>query len=319
MSIGSGINYELEYVNCNLCGGNNTRLYAKASYIDCLNRRPGLKSDNDPLIKDKELANYQFNMVKCNNCEMVYVNPRLVSKNLTELYKEEYFSHYVDTTSEAHIKRQKTFKTEIAELEYITKKLGLGQKILDVGCGGGFFLDSLDNSWEKHGTEKNQVAVDHGRETFGINILKGSLREADYPCEMFDIVKMRGSIEHLPDPMSELREVYRIMRTGGVITVNTPNIGSICGRIYKEKFRMVCPVHHIYYFSRKTLSQMLRKVGYRIYKVSYHYFDTPYANWMDILRILYDVVSLGIVRKHNVVSPSFYGNIVDIYAVKEKS
>ena len=318
ISTGSVMNYDLKNINCNLCGEHNTRLYAKVSYADCLNRRPELKSDNDPIIKDEELANYQFSIVKCKNCEMVYVDPRLASKDLAELYKEEYFSHYIDTTSEAHKRRQETFKAEIAELEYITEKLGLGRRILDVGCGWVVFLDSLNNSWEKHGTEINQIAVNHGREKFGINILKGSLREIDYPDEMFDVVKMRASIEHLPDPISELREVSRIMRAGALVAINTPNIDSICGRIYKEKFRMVCPVRHIYYFSTKTLSQMLRKVGFRICKVSYHYFDTPYASWLDTLRILYDVVSLRVARKRYTVSPPFYGNIMDVYAVKDK-
>jgi hypothetical protein len=39
---------------------------------------------------------------------------------------------------------------------------------------------------------------------------------------------------------------------------------------------------------------------------------------MDTLRILYDVVSLRVVRKRYTVSPSFYGNIIDVYAVKDK-
>lgn len=310
------MNFDLEYVNCNLCGESNTRLYATASYTDYLNRRPELKNDDDPILKNEALANYKFSLVKCKNCGLVYVNPRLTDKSLAELYQREYFSYYVDTKSEEHMKRQETFKTEIAELERLTEKLRVGRKILDVGCGGGFFLASLNSLWEKYGVEINPAAVRYGRDTSRIDILKGDLRKINFPNETFDVIKMRGTIEHLFDPMSELREIYRILRKGGLIAINTPNIGSICGRIYREKFRMVCPTHHIYYFSTKTLSLMLEKVGFKVRKVSYHYFDTPYASWRDSLKILRDIVSFRIFRKPYTVSPSFYGNVVDIYAVK---
>lgn len=140
-----------------------------------------------------------------------------------------------------------------------------------------------------------------------------------FPDQHFDVVKIRGVIEHLPDPLGDLYEVYRILRAGGIIAVNTPNIGSICATIYKEKFRMVSPTRHVYYSSTKTLSTMLKKVGFNVTKVSYHYFDTPYASWRDPFRILSDLASLRILRKSDTVSPPFYGNIVDMYAFKETS
>lgn len=311
------MNFDLEYVSCNLCGKSDTRLYGTVTYMDYLNRRPELKSTDDSILKNEELANYKFSLVKCKNCGLIFVNPRLTEKSLANLYQKEYFSYYADTSSEAHKKRQETFKTEITDLEMLAEKLKLGKKILDIGCGGGFFLASLNDSWEKHGNEVNPAAVKYGEETFGFNIVQGHLREANFPDETFNVVKIRGAIEHLLDPTSELREIHRILRKGGLIAVNTPNIGSICGRIYKEKFRMVCPTYHIYYFSTKTLSLMLEKVGFKVSKVIYHYFDTPYVSWRDPLKILFDVVSFRVFRDPNTICPPFYGNIVDIYATKD--
>ena len=306
------MNFDLENVSCNYCGKSDTELYAMVSYIDEMNRRPELLKKNDPILLNAGIANHKFSLVKCKNCGLIYVNPRLTRKNLAKLYETEYFSYYVDTNSKAHKKREETFKIEIAELERLTE----GRKILDVGCGGGFFLASLDNSWQKYGTEINPAAVEYGKK-LGLNIHKGNLKEANFPQGIFDVVKLRGVIEHLPDPISELYEIYRILRKGGLIAVNTPNIDSICGMIYKEKFRMICPVRHIYYFSTKTLSLMLKKVGFRVLKVSYHYFDTPYASWKDSMKILCDVASFRIFKRPHTVSPPFYGNIVDIYAIKE--
>ncbi len=156
----------LECVNCSLCGKSDTKLFATTSYRDYLNRRPELKKSDDQICENRELANYKFRLVKCKNCGLVYVNPRLLNKSLAKLYHKEYFSQYINTISEAHKKRTKTFKIEIAELEKLTRTLKIGMKIPDIGCGGGFFLAELDISWKKYGVEINPSAVKYGRTTF---------------------------------------------------------------------------------------------------------------------------------------------------------
>lgn len=317
------MNFEVESVNCNLCGKSDTGLWARVSYADYLNRRPELKRDDDPILQNEDLANYKFSIVKCRSCGLVYVNPRLTQSDLAKLYHEDYFSYYADVESEAHRKRQATFKCEIKDLEEVASKSkaldigNIGRKILDVGAGGGWFLASLNNSWAKWGTDVNPAAVKFGEKNLGLNMRQGTLKQLCFSDESFSVVKLRGSIEHLPDPIGELYEVYRILSKGGIIAVNTPNITSICARMYREKFRMICPTHHIYYFSTKTLSLMLKKVGFKVVKVSYHYFDTPYASWSDPVKIIADIAMLRILRKSDTVSPPFWGNIVDVYAQKE--
>jgi SAM-dependent methyltransferase len=310
------MDFNFERVNCNLCESSGAKFYASVSYMDYLKRRPELKSYNDPILKNRKLANYKFNMVKCKKCGLIYINPRLTISTLSELYREEYFSQYDNVKSEASRKRALTFQSEITELEHIVDRYNVHRYILDVGCGGGFFLAQLDGRWKKLGIEINPSAVNYGRKRFGIKILEGNLDDAHFPDNHFGVIKMRGVVEHLPDPISKLREIYRILDKGGLIGINTPNIGSFCGRIYKEKFRMVCPIHHIYYFSTNTLSDMLEKVGFRILKISYHYFDTPYYNWSHLPKVLYDIFSFNIFRNKYAVSPPFYGNAVDIYATK---
>ena len=109
------IDFELESINCNLCGESDTNLYAQVSYIDYLNRRPELRNDNDPILRNENLASNKFNMVKCRHCGLIYINPRPSEKSSAQLYGKDYFYFYADTESDAHIKRQATFVPEIKE------------------------------------------------------------------------------------------------------------------------------------------------------------------------------------------------------------
>lgn len=310
------MNFNLEQVNCNICGIDNTTFFARVSYNEYLNRRFELKNKENS-IKDENLANYKFSLVRCKSCGLIYINPRLSAKDLSQLYGDNYFLNYSDTNLSAHKMRQKTFRGEIIELERLVKKAGINRKILDVGCSGGFFLAGLDDSWDKYGVEINPHAVKYAKEYFHLNVAEGKLSEMNFPASSFDVIKMRGVIEHLSDPAGELRESYKLLSKGGIVGINTMNMDSICARIYKEKFRLVSPTQHIYYFSTKTLAHMLEKIGFKIIRIFYHYFDTPYASFKDPLKILSDIISLRIFRDPNTVSPPFYGNVVDMYAVKK--
>lgn len=277
------INSLMEKINCNLCKSNDYMLWAK-----------------------KE----GFNIVKCNRCNLIYVNPRLNAEGLRQVYGQDYFK--LRTNKEDSLKREQMYLIEIKDLERIKKK----GKILDVGCGGGFFLNSLGDSWEKYGVEINDISAKFGRQNFGLNIKTDKLTDAKFESDYFDVVNIRGVIEHLPDPMAALKETYRILKKGGIVAINTPNIDSLCGKLYREKSRLVAPKYHIYYFSTRTISRMLAEAGFSIIKKSYFYFCTPYATWKDPFKILIDSVILLFNRNAKISSPAFFGNVINIYAKK---
>ena len=272
-----------EMINCNLCKSDDYTLWA---------------------VKDG------FNIVKCNRCNLIYVNPRLNAEKLKKAYDQDYFE--MRTNKNNSLKRQQMYSIEIKDLEKIKK----GGRILDVGCGGGFFLNSLSDFWEKYGVEISDTSAEFGRGNLGLNIKTGELTDAKFESDYFDVVNIRGVIEHLPDPMGDLRESYRILKKGGIVAINTPNIASLCAKIYKNKFRLIDPKRHIYYFSTRTISKILEEVGFCIIKKSYFYLGTPYAIWKDPFKILIDSIVFLFNRNANVTSPAFFGNVVNIYAEK---
>ena len=85
---------------------------------------------------------------------------------------------------------------------------------------------------------------------------------------MFDAITMWDVIEHVPDPLGELQEVRRILRDGGLVSIITPDVDSWVARWLGnrwEEFRRVR--EHIYFFSRRTMTETLRKAGFEVLRI----------------------------------------------------
>ena len=62
-----------------------------------------------------------------------------------------------------------------------------------------------------------------------------------------------------------LKNIHRILKPGGVFAVTTPNIGSLPAKILGKRWEEIRRVReHIYFFSDKTLTKMLRSTGFEI-------------------------------------------------------
>jgi len=99
-------------------------------------------------------------------------------------------------------------------------------RLLDVGCGVGFFVKvARDVGWDAHGSEISPIAVRIGREQLGLAQLHvGRIQDAGFAQSSFDVITLWDVIEHIPDPVSLLIELRRLLRVGGLLFVQTPNI-----------------------------------------------------------------------------------------------
>ncbi len=272
-----------------------------------------------------------FNAVRCCDCGLVYINPRYSHEELHKLYGEEYFKKFSTQRKVDYMKdrqfRAGDFKTRLKSISGF-KKCG---KVLDVGCAAGFFLEvARDNGWDTCGVELSDYAASFARDTLKLDVKSGELEDAKFNSNSFDVVTLFDVIEHVRDPKRLLKEVNRVLKYDGLIVVTTPNIGSICARVFKDRFHLLDPLH-LFYFSPKTISAILAKEGFRVIKLEYPYFNTPYFSIRELKKLARSFVHLKLF--HPVLSYfrrskpedylairsySFYGNMMSVYAVKER-
>lgn len=242
-----------EFVKCNLCGEQTaTIVYAHVARIDT--------SDTQ--------------VVQCNHCGLVYLNPRLkrLADNFTmdEGYLRQFYLPYyqkiglLTATGMLEAENNHGF-----HLGYLTKLEGyrMTNRLLDVGCAIGLFLAAAkSDGWECFGVDPSGPLSAYGRQQLGVNVQHGELKAMAFPKHYFDVVTLWNVTEHLLDPTSVLQEIFRIVRPGGLVIVQVPNWNDIARDFLGTKWDMFV-TDHFYYFTPATLRKLLTGVGFRIKQV----------------------------------------------------
>ena len=135
-------------------------------------------------------------------------------------------------------------------------------RLLDVGCGAGAFMQAARRAgWEAAGVEVSATAAEHNRAE-GFEVFNGELEEARYTEGRFDVVVLSEVLEHVAEPRAMLREVLRVMRSGGLLWATTPNGRGFSARALGLKWSVVSPPEHLHLFSRGAVESLLTEVGF---------------------------------------------------------
>jgi len=137
-------------------------------------------------------------------------------------------------------------------------------RILDFGCGWGFFLSiASECGWQPYGLEPLPGHATYARTEFGATVVTDTLRDSTFPANYFSVATAFQVFEHLPNPAADLRRLHIMLEPGGVILVEVPNIDTWSVRLFGERHRHFVP-DHINFFSKETLSRLLEKSGFRV-------------------------------------------------------
>ena len=210
-----------------------------------------------------------FTIVRCESCDLVYTNPRLKKEVLPQVYDEKYFKsddslvHGYEDYALDQPAIQRTFQKRWELMSrFIQKKKG---RILDVGCAYGFLLDLVrKEGWGTKGLDASSHAVQFAQQKLKLDVEKSDLTSFSFPPNSFDVVVMWDVIEHVPNPIQTLQSTYDVLKPGGILSLITPDQGSLSARLMKQKWvEYQKPDEHLYFFSKKTMDDLFRKTGFK--------------------------------------------------------
>jgi len=136
-------------------------------------------------------------------------------------------------------------------------------RILDIGCGDGYFLEEAKKmGWEVYGTEYTDTAIEVCSKK-GIQMHQGKLNPDYYDSNYFDVITSFEVLEHINNPSEEVKNIYSVLRTGGLVYLTTPNFNAIERFILKDEYSVICYPEHLSYYTPKTLNYLFQTNGFQ--------------------------------------------------------
>jgi ubiquinone/menaquinone biosynthesis C-methylase UbiE len=173
---------------------------------------------------------------------------------------------YLDTDDESmhcvdefHRVHKDNHITEMYEAILTLVPEGKDEKVLDVGCAGGYYSTRLkDKGKIVTGVSINQKDIDHLK-TLGVNGIVSDMHELQVPSESINGIFCSHTLEHSPAPHPALTEFYRVLTKGGWLLIVMPE-GA--GRVISGWRRSIDFGHHYFFPTAEVLMDMLYKVGF---------------------------------------------------------
>ena len=253
----------LETVNCPICDRQDYQVLRKANYSENITRQKLLeiyKSSSDTELIDQ--------IVKCLECGLVYLNPRVQSDIILESYSEAIDPKF---TSQNPL-RIRTFRKFLDHWIKRTKITpSVKKKILDLGCAAGSFPKvAEDMGFSVVGVEPSKYLCEFGQREYGLDLRQGTLHDQNFSEGEFNIVSMFDVIEHLDQPGYVLDEIKRILHSDGQLIVNYPEYDSWPRKLMGAKWPFFLNVH-LFYFTPKSIKQILEKHGFLVLRLEPYY------------------------------------------------
>lgn len=206
-----------------------------------------------------------YAIVACNRCGLQYVGQNPQDIDFAALYSEDYYTGGSGQVFANYLGEERARRANARrKLRSMRRRTPRSGRLLDVGCAAGFFLVEARRYFEPQGVEISEFSSRVARERFGLDVFTGTLQDAKFAADSFDVITMWDVVEHLSDPKAVLMEASRVLRPGGSLVLTTGDVGSRYARRAGPRWHLLEPPWHLYYFSRATMSAMGEAAGLRL-------------------------------------------------------
>ena len=225
------------------------------------------------LDKSKNLATVKLSpigiessLMRCAGCQLAYVSPRPTLESEKNFYATKHYE--LEDENSWRVNRLPFFKWA---LELVASR-SEGRKLLDVGCGGGFFMDlARSNGWEVEGTEISEGGI---RQAQGLKlkVVKGELGQAGLKKSSYSVVTLWNVLDQMMDPKNEIETVFKLVEPGGLVALRVSNLTFHLGMHRIWNFLQRTPlagrlknkptVFHLEMFDERSMTRFLMAAGF---------------------------------------------------------
>lgn len=211
-----------------------------------------------------------YKIYKCEDCGLFFLSlEEPYEEFLKRYYQKGYFLGDKKLRAYANYEEDKnTIQKNMSHYLSRIKKLKSKGKILDVGCAMGFFLELAENNgFKATGIDVSEYAVNLAKKKYGDKVVQTSLSKAKFPDKCFDVVTMFDLIEHLENPIEDLKKTSSLLKDNGLVVIQTGDTESKWARYSKKNWHFFAPPQHLFFYSKNNIKTLLQKAGFETVKI----------------------------------------------------
>ncbi len=230
-------------------------------------------------------------VARCRRCDTLFPSPRPnqdMRKCLMDGRVPELLRGYSATPANYSGKtkgRYEFFQDRLAFLASLINVTGSGPlSLLDVGASSGVLVEQARSlGWNAHGVEPSAKGTASALKS-GIQLPRGLAEALPFASNTFEVVHCHHVFEHLADPLVAAHEIYRVLRPGGLVFIEVPNQlanvmfrRDLVLRRVSQRKRDIRSIHHLWFFSRRTLRALLVRADFKDVRVKDQYMWKPHG------------------------------------------
>lgn len=234
-------------------------------------------------VRDHSVSGEEFQLLHDKEIDMLETYPQPAIDKLSDYYKSDDYISHTDTKRNLmeyiyHLVRYISLKRK---LKLINSFDSQSKNLLDIGCGTGDFLEvALTDNWNITGIEPNRKAREIANSKTNNSVFNIEQLE-NLETKSFDVITLWHVLEHLPNLEMHITLLKSLLKPDGTIVVAVPNFKSYDANYYKNFWAAYDVPRHLWHFSKKSISELFKKVNIKLVKVLPMKFDAYYVSLLS--------------------------------------